>query len=64
MAVTHEELRIGPIDLGTAHQCDSLGVVALPDHPPALDPTDRSLANAVLRSLLEIQGEGTLHGRL
>jgi len=64
MAVTHEQLRIGPIDLGVMDQPDSLNVVALPDRSLGLDPTDRSLANALLRSLLAIQGEGTLQGRL
>jgi PAS domain S-box-containing protein len=64
MAVMQEQLRIGPTDLGAIDQRDSLGVVALSDHSFGPDPTDRSLANAVLRSLLAIQGEGTLHGRL
>ena len=31
MAVTHEELRIGPIDLGATNHRDPLGVVALSD---------------------------------
>ena len=49
---------MGPIDLGATDQRDPLGVVALSDRSLGLDPTDRSLANAVLRSLLAIQGEG------
>src|SRR5437899_1920066 len=64
MAVTHEQLRIIPIDLGVTDQRDRLGVVALPDRSLGLDPTDQSVASALLRSLLAIQGEGTMHGRL
>ena len=63
MAVTQEHLRIVPIDLDATDQGDRLGVVALPERSLGLDPTDRSVAGALVRSLLAIQGEGTLHGR-
>src|SRR5436190_1019948 len=64
MAVTHEHLRIVPAELGGTNQRDQSGVEALPDRSYELGHTDRSTSYALLRSLLAIQGEGTLHGRL
>ena len=47
MAVTHDVLRIAPIDLDATDRDDQLGVVALPDRSLGLDSTDRSVASAL-----------------
>jgi PAS domain S-box-containing protein len=64
MAVTREHLRIVPIDLDGTARNDRLSGVVLRDRSLRLDPADRSWSNALLRTLMVIQGERTLLGRL
>src|SRR5829696_3223564 len=64
MAITHDHLRIVPSDGDGTGPNDRLRIEALPDQSLGLSATDRTRPNVLLRSLLAIQNEGTLLGRL
>jgi GAF domain-containing protein/DNA-binding CsgD family transcriptional regulator len=64
MAITHDHPRIVSTDGGGTGRNDQIRVTPMPDQALGVSPTDRTGANALLRSLLAIQCEDTLPGRL